>query len=221
LFEFGGPNGALLASLLAIQLGREIHVWANDNGERYPKEPASSAAADLDELAVAGVLLSTKPIGSATRVGGWFPNSIERLATWLTAGAGRATRIRVGFLDPDNYAEGQTQVSSFDHRNWLRTLAEGSPRVLSAMFSGCQNRGPGNSKRDQRLASFHGDESALYPFSVVFEYGNFQTGVKIRWPQESLAEIGARLIRRVRTEWQNWDPSLGSLAVHVNGQSGS
>jgi len=37
LFDSGGPNGALLASLLAVQSGRTILLWINDNAERYPR----------------------------------------------------------------------------------------------------------------------------------------------------------------------------------------
>jgi hypothetical protein len=157
LFDSGGPNGALLASLLAVQSGRRILLWINDNAERYPRVPAAGADASVDELTAAGALLGTEPIGSATQIVGRFPAAISRLATWLEQGAGPATKIRIGFLDPDHYAEGDTQVSSFDHREWLRTLATGCSTVLSATFSGCQNRGQGNAKRNQRLVS-------LWPF---------------------------------------------------------
>lgn len=220
LFNSGGPNGALLASLLAVQLGRRILLWINDNAERYPRVPAAGADASVDELRAAGALLGREPIGSATQVVGWFPDAISRLATWLDQGAGSATKIRIGFLDPDNYAEGDAQVSSFDHRGWLRTLATGCSSVLSATFSGCQNRGEDNVKRNQRLVSFHGDELVLYPESLVFEYGNFQTGVKIRWPQDSCASIASELRRRIQATWHDWDQGLGPLTVHVNGKSG-
>ena len=40
LFDSGGPNGALLASLLAVQSGRTILLWINDNAERYPRAAA-------------------------------------------------------------------------------------------------------------------------------------------------------------------------------------
>jgi hypothetical protein len=218
LFDSGGPNGALLASLLAVQSGRRIVLWINDNAERYPR--VAAAGADVDELRAAGALLGMEPMGSATQVVGWFPDAISRLATWLDQEAGRATKIRIGFLDPDNYAEGGTQVSSFDHREWLRTLATGCSTVLSATFSGCQNRGQGNAKRNERLVSFHGDELALYPESLIFEYSNFQTGVKIRWPQESCASIASELRRRIQAVWRDWDQALGPLAVHVNARSG-
>lgn len=218
VFDSGGPNGALLASLLAVQSRRKILLWVNDNAERYP--PGLGADRGVDELRAAGALLGMAAVGSATQVVDCFPDAISRLATWLDEGAGRAAKTRVGFLDPDNYAEGDTQVSSFDHREWLRTLATGCATVLSAMFSGCQNRGQSNAKRNLRLVSFHGDELALYPESLVFEYGNFQTGVKIRWPQDSGAGIASELRRRIQTTWREWDQALGALTVHVNGNSG-
>jgi hypothetical protein len=189
LFDSGGPNGALLASLLAVQSGRKIHLWINDNAERYRGIQSPVPDGEVDELTAAGALLGVEHAGSAARVVGWFPDTISRLAAWLDEWTGRTTKIRIGFLDPDNYAEGDTQVSSFDHRQWLRTLATDCLAVLSATFSGCQNRGQGNAKRNQRLVSFHSDEMALYPESLVFEHGNFQTGVKIRWPEHSSARV--------------------------------
>jgi len=42
------------------------------------------------------------------------------------------------------------------------------------------------------------DELALYPGSLVFEYGNFQIGVKIRWPRDSCASIASQLRRRIK-----------------------
>lgn len=216
LYETGGPNGALLAALLANQSDRAIEIWANDNAERYPRiestGPADATDA-WDELKAAGLLLGVDPLGSATHVVGQFPNTIAGLDAWLAQGEGRSTKVRVGFLDPDNYAEGETQVSSFDHRQWLRSLALRAEHVLSATFSGCQNRGPGNAKRNNRLASFHGDEVGLFPHSLVFEYGNFQTGVKIRWPTH---DLGRRLRHRIEMAWRRWSGSLGALTVHVD-----
>jgi hypothetical protein len=220
LYDSGGPNGALLASLLALQSGRPIHLRVNDNGERYPRLHAAGAPGPMDELTAAATLLGTEAMGSSTQVAGWFPDSIPRLATWIDRGAGCATGVRVGFLDPDNYAEGETQVSSFDHREWLRTLATDCSAVISATFSGSQNRGRANAKRNQRLVLFHSDEAGLYPDSMVFEYGNFQTGVKIRWPQNSAASIAAELRQRVEGAWHDWERALGPLTVHINGKRG-
>lgn len=92
--------------------------------------------------------------------------------------------------------------------------------MVSALFSGCQNRGPENSARNRRLAFFHNDEVALYPKSIVFEYGNFQTGVKVRWPGDSINDVVADLCRRVKAAWHGWYSSLGALTVHMNGQPG-
>jgi hypothetical protein len=90
---------------------------------------------------------------------------------------------------------------------------------VSATFSGCQNRGPLNAKRNHRLALFHSDEVALYPQSLVFEYGNFQTGVKVRWPEASIQQATTVLRARISEAWRNWHPSLGALTVHANGHS--
>jgi hypothetical protein len=218
LYKRGGPNGALLAALLANHSDRAIKIWANDDAERYPSSESTGpgdATDECDELKAVGLLLEVEPLGSTIHVVGLFPDTIARLDSWLQ-GEGRSTRTRVGFLDPDNYAEGETQVSSLDHRRWLRSLASGAGHVLSAMFSGCQNRGRGNAKRNNRLASFHGGEMGLFPHSLVFEYGNFQTGVKIRCPTHDLREC---LRHRVEMAWRRWSGSLDALTVHVDGQA--
>jgi hypothetical protein len=88
------------------------------------------------------------------------------------------------------------------------------------MFFACQNRGQGNAARNQRVAWFHDDEHGLYPQSLVFEYGNFQTGVKIRWPSSPIDRFAADLHRRVQTVWQGWSPQLRALTVHINGRPG-
>jgi len=219
VYPSAGPNGALLAAMLAVQRRREIHLWINDNAERYGKvaAQASTEGNAAGTLGNAAMLLEARAAGTTTDVLGWFPDTIARLGGWLRDGQGRNAVIRIGFLDPDNYAEGKTQVSPHAHRDWLRVLATGSQNVLSAVFSGCQNRGSGNAARNQRLASFHGDEVALYPRSLVFEHGNFQTGVKIRWPEQSRDHVVGDLERQVRATWRAWHPSLGSLTVHIDG----
>ena len=216
-YPTAGPNGALLASMLASQRNRQVHLWINDNDERYSaiRQPPG---VESDTLTAAGLLLGSRMVGSAAEVTGLFPGTIPHLADWLARGSGRKTAARVGFLDPDNYAEGQAQVSPLDHQRWLRALAKDSAQVLSATFSGCQNRGAGNAARDQRLDSFHRDEVALYPESVVFEYGNFQTGVKVRWPEASIHQLTADLRRNVESAWRGWGGPLGVLKVHLNGQ---
>ncbi len=220
LYSSAGPNGALLASILAVQRGRAIDLWTSDNAGRYGKVARLTGTEGNmpHTLGEACLLVGAKACGTTTDVLGWFPDTLSRLGDWLARGPGRNTRVRIGFLDPDNYAEGQTQVSPNDHSHWLRVLATGTQNVLSVMFSGCQNRGPGNAARNQRLASFHSDELARYPQSLVFEHGNFQTGVKIRWPEQSMNRIVADLRQRVAVSWRGWHAAMGPLTVHVNGQ---
>jgi hypothetical protein len=222
-YQAGGPNGALLAAMLAVRRRREVHLWVNDNGERYDRRPGGRRVRDAREgtLDDAALLLKMRAAGTCTEVPGSFPDTIGHLQGWLHDGDRRRVASRVGFLDPDNYAEGTTQVSSHDHRHWLRVMANGSECVLSVMFSGCQNRGPGNTARNQRLALFHDDEVSLYPRSLVFEYGNFQTGVKVRWPAEGMDDVAAELQDRIQASWREWHPSLNSLAAHVDGGAAS
>lgn len=110
-------------------------------------------------------------------------------------------------------------MSSYDHCEWLRVLSTGSETILSVMFSGCQNRGANNGTRNKRLALFHRGESTLFPRSLVFEYGNYQTGVKVRWPEGSLDRVCFELQHRICAAWHGWHSSLSSLVVHVDGRS--
>ena len=220
-YPFAGPNGALLACMLAAQRHRRINLWINDNAERYGNVPQASPGVELGSstaVSAAELLLGTQIDGTVSDITGWFPRTIPNLADWLVNGGG-GTAVRIGFLDPDNYAEGQTQVSAYDHRQWLRVLATNCAQVLCATFSGCQNRGPQNAARNQRLALFHSDEVALYPRSLVFEYGNFQTGVKIRWPDNAVDYVAANLCQRITAAWRRWSFSLKEITVHPNGQA--
>jgi hypothetical protein len=223
LYSSGGPNGALLAAMLAAQRSREIHIWVNDDGGRYGEVPPALPNSETEvpnTLAHGAALVGAHANGTATHDPGMFPGTIPGLQAWLTQGAGNTATIRVGFLDPDNYTEGQTQVTRDQHQRWLRVLASNGERTFSAMFFSCQNRGTGNAARNQRLAWFHDDEVGLYPRALVFEYGNHQTGVKIRWPADQIGQVTAELRRRVQAAWHGWSPQLGALTVHEDGQPG-
>jgi hypothetical protein len=160
--------------MLAAQRGCEIHIWANDKGDRYGQRSRASP----NTIRQSALLTGRDAHGSATEIGGEFPGTIPHLSKWLATGAARLSTLRIGFLDPDNYMQGDAQVSTNDHGDWLRALANGGSRAISVMFSGCQDHGPGNQERNARLAHFHHDALELYPRSYVFESGTFQTGVK-------------------------------------------
>jgi hypothetical protein len=205
--------------MLAAHHERSIALWTNDDGGRYVNAPhIRTEWMKADTLSSASALLGVEPDGTEELVPGRFPETIARLHEWLVQGAGRDTSVRLGFLDPDNYAEGGTQVSPDDHRLWLGELATGGLNVMSVMFSGCQNRGPANADRNRRLASFHSDQGDSYPESLVFEHGNFQTGVKIRWPAESMSAVVADLRQGIEAVWLGWHPSMRPLRVHRNGE---
>ena len=216
----GGPSGALLAAILAAQRARELHIWVNDDGGRYgemtPVVPSAQSEVP-NTIAYGAALVGAQANGTATHHPGMFPATIPDLQIWLDLGQIKAAAIRIGFLDPDNYTEGQTQVTRDQHQRWLRVLADTCDRTFSAMFFSCQNRGIGNVARNQRLAWFHDDEVGLFPRSLVFEYGNYQTGVKIRWPADSIGQVTAELLERVQTAWHGWSQQLGALTVHEDG----
>jgi hypothetical protein len=216
----GGPNGTLLAAMLAAQRGRTIDVWVNDNGDRYgqktPNKP--SAQSELPQtLAHGGVLVGMPGNGNTTERLGMFPDSLPDLHAWLIQRIAHFD-TRVGFLDPDNYnTEGQAVVSSFDHRQWLRVLAIEGERVLSVMFFFCRDRR--QNRLTRRVERFHNDELELYPQSLVFEYGNFLTGVKIRWPENEIGELVMDLSQRIFGAWRDWNLRK-NLRIHINGQPG-
>ncbi|MGO9118300.1 MAG: hypothetical protein ACLQPD_11920 [Desulfomonilaceae bacterium] len=218
----GGPNGALLAAILAAQRGRTLHVWVNDSGGRYGLTPPNvpNSQSELPTTLARGGALAGVPVkGTTTEDFGLFPATIASLHAWLTQ-RNLHVNTHVGFLDPDNYAEGLTRVDPVDHQHWLRVLATDCERVLSVMFFACRYSGPGNVTRNQRITLFHNDEIGLYPQSLVFVYGSFQTGVKIRWPANQISGLVADLSQRVQDAWHDWSPRLGQLTVYVNGQPG-
>ncbi len=88
------------------------------------------------------------------------------------------------------------------------------------MFMALRNRGPGNANRNERLALFHEDEVSRYPRSLVFEYGNFLTGVKVRWPATDIEGFLERLRASVVRSWAGWHPGLRPLTIHDQGRSG-
>src|SRR5262249_26657625 len=192
----GGPNGALLVAMLAAHRARETHVWVNDDGGRYggvPPALPNSQSEVPNTLAHGAALVRAQSNGTATHDPGKFPDTIPGLQTWLAQGAGKTATVRLGFLDPDNYTEGQAQVTRDQHQRWLRVLASNCERTLSVMFFSCHNRGKKNAVRNQKLAWFHDDEVGFYPHSLVFEYGDHQTGVKIRWPADLIGQVTAEL----------------------------
>jgi hypothetical protein len=213
IFSSPGPNGALLASMLAAQRGCEINVWANDKGDRYGQRSTTSP----NTIRQSALLTGRDAHGSATEIGGEFPGTIPYLSDWLATGAARLSTLRIGFLDPDNYMQGDAQVSANDHAHWLRALAMGGSAAISVLFSGCQDHGPGNQKRNARLAHFHHDALDLYPRSYVFESGTFQTGVKFSWPVENIDRIAANLRKRIEASWHDWCGRRRQLRTHVDG----
>lgn len=219
---YGGPNGALLIALLGSQRSRIIRFWINDDGGRYgetsPAVPSSQTEVPLT-CDHGAALVGTQPAGEVTHIMGMFPDTIDDLAHWLNQQAASASSIKVGFLDPDNYMEGQTQVTREQHQRWLRVLTNNSDRSISVMFFACMNRGRGNVMRNHRVACFHKDEIGLYSQSVVFEYGNYQVGVKLRWSRPDGWDI-TDLRSRVEDAWHGWSDRLGRLTVHENGQPG-
>ncbi|HZI11232.1 MAG TPA: hypothetical protein VE153_12675 [Myxococcus sp.] len=223
-YEYEGPNGALLVAMLANAEGRELHQWINDDGGRYGEVPPTqpSSASEVPRTMEHAASLNEKPaIGSATYVPGRFPNTVSELQRWLTAEPAARACVRVGFLDPDNYVEGDASVSQDGHQRWLCALASECDHAVSVLFMMCQNRGTANQERDHKLRQFDGDEKSLFSRSIVFEHGNFQTGVKVRWPADTVEEFVSELSRRVQKGWSQWREGMKGLTVHVDGRPGT
>jgi hypothetical protein len=91
-----GPNGALLACMLTAQRQRQIHLWINDNGERYGTVQPTPPSIEPDcsgTVSMAGLLVGTQGGGKASEIASWFPDTIPNLADWLAKGPGRARRF--------------------------------------------------------------------------------------------------------------------------------
>jgi hypothetical protein len=212
--KFGGPNGALLASMLAAQRGRRIHVWVNDDGGRYG---AAAPTAVQDIVVQAGVLVGAHGAGDTEVVSGTFPRTLPHLAEWFLRPEVQSARVRIGLLDPDNYVEGVTTVSRDNHTHWLEALALTCDHALSILFGACRNHGTANRNWHPRLRGFHEDAVRFFPQSLVFECGglHYWTGVKLRWPDQSILETLREAVERV---WHSC--TKARLTIHVNGQPG-
>src|SRR5205823_1929686 len=139
--------GALLAAMLAAQRARPIHLWVNDDGGRYGEVPSAvpSSQSEVPNTAShAATLVGAQANGTVAHNLGMFPATIPDLQVWLALEQVRSATARIGFLDPDNYAEGRTQVTRDQHQRWLRVLAENCDRFFSIMFFSCLNRGRRN-----------------------------------------------------------------------------
>ncbi|HET9217159.1 MAG TPA: hypothetical protein VFR18_09290, partial [Terriglobia bacterium] len=79
LYTTAGPNGALLASMLTVQRGREIHLWINDDGGRYRHDAKGSDRSTLDQ---ARLLVGGQTAGTAYELCGTFPNTVNSLRKW-------------------------------------------------------------------------------------------------------------------------------------------
>jgi len=75
--------------------------------------------------------------------------------------------------------------------------------------------------------NFHDDAVGDYPHSLVFQYSSAATGLKIRWPAESITQMVQSLRKSIEATWLNWsdnfdvlanDQQLGDLTVHVDGE---
>ncbi|MBY0232313.1 MAG: hypothetical protein K2W96_23800 [Gemmataceae bacterium] len=209
----GGPNGALLASMLAFQQGRAMRLWVNDDtqdpryGEESPNTPTTVSECP-QTLKYAARLVGVEPPDQLADCPPWrFPHSISTppgsLSEWLSqVGAGDGSP-RIGFLDPFMYGAGddEARVRPEDHQLWLGTLADRCNRVLSVTFSGRAHANP-----DPRVLAFHNDGVEQYPYSLMFSHGYFRTGVKIRWPAESIEVLTTTLQERVENVWGRWSP---------------
>ena len=218
--ELAGPNGALLAAMLAAHEHRILFQWINDDGARYGEtgDGSPSSCSEVARTAEYAAALMDRPVsGTSVHVNGKFPGSVGALEQWLGSGPIAAAPVRIGFLDPDTYIDGKTNVSQLGHQRWLRALAHGCERSVSVLFMMCQNRGSKNIERNKNLELFDGDEKRLFARSLVFEGGNFQAGIKIRWTTEEISSVVAQIGEHVQRAWSAWVPKLPNLKVHVDG----
>ena len=91
----------------------------------------------------------------------------------------------------------------------------GGPAGVLAAFAAMREGAP---VRIFEKSAFPRHKMRPLPRSIVFECGNFQTGVKVRWPDGSIDQIVADLRRCTHAAWRSWSPSLAVLTAHLNGQ---
>jgi hypothetical protein len=217
LCEFGGPNGALLAALLAKRYGRYIRIWCNDIADgraRYCVADfnSSTECQRTNEYAVAlspgdGV---TPAVDAFCGID--FPDSVSAMVSWC----GRCS-IRIGFLDPDTYvAAGSAklgQVDSAAHSKWLTCLHRRAEIAAGIMFFADQFA----ARRAVTMAAFHNDARSDYPRSVVFLHGNYMVGVKLRC---QLRDHLSLIVDSVCHAWASWSELIGrdadGLKIDVN-----
>jgi len=220
LYQFGGPNGALLAALLRRRHGQAIRIWSNDlvgPGARYHGAAAPNAATECPRTNEYADALSAGN-GGAAGVDAFcdleFPASVAAMAAWR--GAGKA---RIGFLDPDSYVANGIpapgQVDSLGHVCWLTNLHHDALCTAGIMFFASQNA----PNRPALIAAFHNDAVGEYPHSVVFRHSNFMVGVKLRCHGEDPMPL---IIAGLRDSWDAWSAMVGrpsdGLRWHVDGQ---
>lgn len=130
-----GPNGVLLASLVASLRKAALRVWANDIvvGHYGNAIPSLETVQELVERIVPGCQASITVTCSETP----FPESLGDMETVLENWKGEVGGV-LGFLDPDRYVLSGTEgpyVSSAGHRRWLTSLRKWD-QTLSVHFTG-------------------------------------------------------------------------------------
>lgn len=119
-----GPNGALLAGLVAARRRRGLRLWLND----IPDGHYSNALHSLGNLA--GLVRELIPDEAApmvvTTCGVPYPDAIDHLQATLSAWQGSVAAV-LGFLDPMRYRLDPIAgpyTRSQDHRRWLKPLRD-------------------------------------------------------------------------------------------------
>lgn len=210
-FDFGGPNAALLAVMLANSMQRRLRLWVNDSGDRYGTDAANIANVAL-ALAPNTNAASTAHPQIDTRT--LFPDSIEELECWLQSLGLPTQAARIAFLDPDSYGSGAAKVSTLAHERWLRTLAKDSERAISVIFFAYGGPGVTSAQRTATLNSVRNDAADLYPHSLTFTNGSYAVAVKCRWNKDEIKLLSS-LRARVNAEWNKWGKM--PLATYIDG----
>ena len=211
LYEYGGPNGALLATMLRHRQGQSIRVWSNDltgPDARYTMiNPIADATTECPRTNLYATALSGIIGGHLQRDGfcDWqFPLSVPQLVAWCGI-----CMVRVGFLDPDSYVAGGVagpgQVDSMAHVQWLTNLYRDALCTAGIMFFAHQIA----EKRLMLIAAFHNDAVQEYPHSILFKHGNFMVGVKLRCPEKDHIPL---IINGVWDSWKTWSALVGRAA---------
>jgi hypothetical protein len=207
ILSFGrdrGPNGVLLAAVLAGLRGARLRVWANDitNGHYGNAIPSLMKVGELANQIVPG----SQPVASVAVSDTPYPRSLDCLAStlenWKDIGG------LVGFLDPMRYITDSTPgpySRPSDHRRWLSILRQRTP-LAAVHFTG-------NSDFTSFFAELNNLRRDLVESGIEYwvEFKRQHYVVSVGSPSRELLTV---IEERTRSSWRGWCNRVPEIRTH-------